>query len=76
MVRGTSQEVIGGAQGGTTMVFPQWLTMQDEYKAERFYVRACYSAYYEMIKREFKSGYKGITITGTPGTKAMYPSRG
>ena len=45
--------------------------MQYDYEGERFYVRACYPEYYEMVMRMFKSGMTGVTITGTPGTNVL-----
>ncbi|TMW58908.1 hypothetical protein Poli38472_007053 [Pythium oligandrum] len=60
---------------GTTLDFPTDTPFQYEYAMEKFYVRACYGRYYDVILEMFEeTGTKrkrGVTVTGTPG-KSMF----
>ncbi|KAL3669146.1 hypothetical protein V7S43_005530 [Phytophthora oleae] len=54
-------------EGERTQAFPSELPMEnDDYTLPDYYVRKCYSEYYDLILEMLKT-YNIITVTGTPG---------
>ncbi|KAE8961791.1 hypothetical protein PR002_g29795 [Phytophthora rubi] len=52
----------------TTLPFPTGLPMEHEYLGQKFYVRSCYSDYYEYVMGWLDyPDTEVVTITGTPG---------
>ncbi|KAL3669156.1 hypothetical protein V7S43_005540 [Phytophthora oleae] len=49
-----------------TQAFPRELLMENDYTLPDYYVRKCYSEYYNLIL-EMLETYDIVTVTGTPG---------
>jgi hypothetical protein len=58
------------AEACTAKAFPKLMPMQNEYTVGKYYVRACYPEYYEVVVDLLRTK-KGVVVTGTPGTVAL-----
>jgi hypothetical protein len=68
-VEGNEQDDGMGDEQAVVRKFPTDVPMENEYPGTNYYVRKCYSTYYDLVKHLFDDkGKKGVTVTGTPGT--------
>ncbi|POM75245.1 LOW QUALITY PROTEIN: Hypothetical protein PHPALM_7680 [Phytophthora palmivora] len=51
----------------TTLTFPSDLPMETPYMEQVYYVRKCYSEYYDIVLRLLDEQVESVTVTGTPG---------
>jgi hypothetical protein len=58
-----------GDEAGEVREFPTDVPMENKYPGTNYYVRECYSTYYDLVMHLFNKERKdGVTVTGTPGT--------
>jgi hypothetical protein len=66
---GTEQDKGMGDEAGEVREFPTDVPMENKYPGTNYYVRECYSTYYDLVMHLFNKERKdGVTVTGTPGT--------
>jgi pyrrolidone-carboxylate peptidase len=66
---GTEQDKGMGDEAGEVREFPTDVPMENEYPGTYYYVRECYSTYYDLVMHLFnEEEMAGVTVTGTPGT--------
>jgi hypothetical protein len=66
--QGKEQEDGMGDEAGEVREFPPRVPMENKYPGKNYYVRECYSTYYDLVMHLFnKEGKDGVTVTGTPG---------
>ena len=57
-----------GGEAGEVREFPPRVPMENKYRGKNYYVRECYSTYYDLVMHLFnEEGKDGVTVTGTPG---------
>jgi hypothetical protein len=66
---GKEQDERMGDEAGKVREFPTDVPMENKYRGKNYYVRECYSTYYDLVMHLFnEEEMDGVTVTGTPGT--------
>jgi hypothetical protein len=67
--QGKEQDKGMGDEAGKVREFPPRVPMENKYRGKNYYVRECYSTYYDLVMRLLdKEKMDGVMVTGTPGT--------